>query len=117
MDINKALQWLTTQKGIPKSKIDEISKIASKYDATPQGFMKAVNENGGTAMLDKAMKMIDSPMAKMLLPVFGVNKEKIDAFKSDINALQGSNFNSNSVRGNNAINVSSNYLERLKNLK
>ncbi len=117
MDINKALNWLTTQKGIPKSRLDEISRLASKYEASPSGFMKAVNENGGTDMLNKAMKVLDNPMAKILLPVFGVNKDKIDAFKSDINALQGSDLTSNSVQSKNTINVSNDYLKRLKNLK
>lgn len=117
MDINKALQWLTTQKGIPKSKIDEISRLASKYDATPQGFMKAVSENGGTAMLDKAMKMIDSPMAKVLLPAVGIDRNKIDAFKRDLSNLNGSNTSFNGVRNVGATKSSTNYLERLKNLK
>lgn len=111
------MNWLITQKGIPKSKIDEISKLASKYDATPAGFMKAVNENGGTPMLDKAMKLVDSPMAKLLLPIAGINKDKIDALKRDLNALQGSKINFKGIGTNQSTNLSTNYLERLKNIK
>lgn len=99
-----------TQKGIPKTKINEISNLASKYDSSPQGFMRAVTEHGGTDMLNKALSLANSPLAKVMLPMFGIDKNKIEDFKNDLKGL-------NSGGGNQTTPSASSYLERLKNLK
>lgn len=99
-----------TQKGVPKTKINEISNLAGKYDSSPAGFMKAVNEHGGTDMLNKALNLANSPLAKVMLPMFGIGKDKIEDFKND---LQGLNMGGSVNSTPNA----NSYLERLKNLK
>ena len=61
----------------------KVQRLAKSYSHDKNGFLKAVNDYGGMAMLNRAEEALNKkPIIKLALKAAGIDIEKV---KSDIN--------------------------------
>lgn len=64
--------------------IAKAQQLANNYGNSKEGFIKAVNENGGTESLTKALATLDNPNVARVLTALGHPPESI---KQAVNSL------------------------------
>ena len=101
--------------GINPTTVNQVMQMGSKYSQDFNGLLKAVQENGGMAKVDEAMKYINNPMVKKGLNLIGLSTEEIT---NAYNKLKSTPMTSKNTSQNDFYKKGSNsYLDRLKSLK
>lgn len=68
--------------------ITKAQEIANNYGNSKEGFIKAVNDNGGLPSLQKAMKTLDDPKVASVLTALGYSPDTIRNAVNGINMQQ-----------------------------
>ena len=98
---------MASQLGIGQDKINQVMKMANKYNGDLSGLKQAINENGGRDTFNKAIKFTENPLVRAGLKKFGV-LELVESVKKDLGMTS-------SVPS--GINNNNDIMDRFKNLK
>lgn len=97
--------------GLNQQVVDKAVSLSSNYSQDLNGLRQAINDNGGMAQVDAAMKKIDNPLVKKGLAMAGISVDEIFRVYNQLKSETNTPINTGKINNTNP------YTERLKRLK